>query len=53
MVVGVLCGISYSLIKLSGLADAAPQVNNLLMYAGIITITVGLIIFGASRLKSQ
>lgn len=52
MVMGVLCGISYTLINLSGTATIATQISNLLMYAGIATITIGLIIFGASRAKS-
>lgn len=52
MMVGVLCGIGYSLIKLSRLTVDATQVTNLLMYIGIVTIAVGLIIFGASGVKS-
>jgi xanthosine utilization system XapX-like protein len=52
MVAGILCGISYTLINLSGTADTTTQVSNLLMYIGIVTIAVGLIIFGASRVKS-
>lgn len=53
MAVGVLCGISYTLINLNGPASTATQVSNLLMYTGIVTIAVGLIIFGASRVKGQ
>jgi xanthosine utilization system XapX-like protein len=52
MVMGVLCGISYALINLSGPATVAAQASNLLMYIGIVTIAVGLITFGASRVKS-
>ena len=52
MVVGALCGISFTLINLSEPATTATQVSNLLMYIGIITIAVGLIVFGTSRVKS-
>jgi xanthosine utilization system XapX-like protein len=52
MAVGVLCGLSYALINLSRPAYTTTQVSNLLMYTGIVTIAVGLIIFGASRVKS-
>jgi predicted PurR-regulated permease PerM len=51
MVVGVLCGISYTIINLNGAATIATQVSNLLMYIGIVTIAVGLIIFSTSRVK--
>ena len=52
MVMGVFCGISFVLINLSGAAATAAQISNLLMYIGIVTIAVGLIIFGASSVKS-
>ena len=52
MTVGVLCGISFTLINLSGPATIATQVGNLLMYIGIVTIAIGLIVFGASSVKS-
>jgi uncharacterized membrane protein HdeD (DUF308 family) len=52
MAVGALCGISFTLINLSEPATTATQVSNLLMYIGIITIAVGLIVFGTSRVKS-
>lgn len=51
MVTGVFCGISFVLINLSGPAATATQISNLLMYIGIVTISVGLIVFGASRVK--
>jgi xanthosine utilization system XapX-like protein len=52
MAAGVFCGISYALINLSGPASTATQVSNLLMYIGIVTIALGLIIFGAARARS-
>jgi hypothetical protein len=53
MVVGILCGISFALINLNGPAAIGAQVSKLLMYTGIVTIGVGLIVFGASRAISQ
>ena len=52
MTVGVLCGISFTLINLSGPATIATQLSHLLMYIGIVTIAGGLIVFGSSRVKS-
>jgi xanthosine utilization system XapX-like protein len=52
MTVGVLCGLSFTLINLSGPATTATALSNLLMYIGIVTIAVGLIVFGASKVKS-
>jgi xanthosine utilization system XapX-like protein len=52
MTVGVLCGISFTLINLSGPATTATQISTLLMYIGIVTIAVGLVVFGASKVKS-
>lgn len=51
MVVGVMCGISFALINLNEPATLATQVSKFLMYAGIITSAVGLIVFSASRVK--
>lgn len=48
---GVLCGITYILIKLSGNATST-QTSNLFMYTGIVTIIAGLIVFGMSKAKS-
>lgn len=50
--VGVLCGIIYILLKLSGDSSASTQTTNLLMYSGIVAIVAGLIVFGTSRAKS-
>jgi xanthosine utilization system XapX-like protein len=52
MTVGALCGVIYTLINLSEPATTATRVSTLLMYIGIITIVVGLIVFGTSRVKS-
>jgi hypothetical protein len=52
MTVGVLCGIGFTLINLSGPATTATRVSNLFMYIGIVTLAVGLIVFGAARVKS-
>jgi hypothetical protein len=50
LTVGVLCGVIYILIKLSG--NASTQTVNLLMYTGIVAIIAGLIVFGMSKAKS-
>ncbi len=46
---GVLCGIIYILIKLSG--NVSTQTGNLFMYTGIVGIIAGLIVFGMSKAK--
>ncbi len=52
LTVGVLCGVIYILIKLSGNAAASTQTINLLLYTGIVAIIAGLIVFGMSKAKS-
>lgn len=51
LTVGVLCGVIYILIKLSG-NTTSTQTGNLFMYTGIVAIIAGLIVFGMSKAKS-
>jgi hypothetical protein len=51
LVIGVVCGIVYILLKLAG-ASGSAQMSNLLMYTGIVALIAGLIVFGTSRAKS-
>jgi sugar phosphate permease len=52
LAVGVLCGIIYILIKLGAATTTATQVGTLLMYAGIVAIIAGLIVFATSKAES-
>jgi uncharacterized membrane protein YidH (DUF202 family) len=49
LVVGVLCGIAYTIINLMGEAMTMTRGGNLLLYAGIGLIVVGLIVLGSAR----
>jgi hypothetical protein len=46
LVVGVLCGIIFTLLNLGRVRNTG--LNNLLLYSGIITIVLGLVVFGAT-----
>lgn len=48
MVVGVLLGIIYTLVNLSNAAASTMRLGNLLLYAAIVALASGLIIFGAA-----
>jgi len=52
LAVGVLCGITYILVKLGGASATSAQTSNLVMYTGIVAIIAGSIIFGTSKAKS-
>ncbi|HEX8138164.1 MAG TPA: hypothetical protein VF544_11285 [Pyrinomonadaceae bacterium] len=47
MAVGVLLGIIYTLINLNGAASTV-RLGNLILYAGIVALASGLIVFGAA-----
>jgi hypothetical protein len=51
LVVGVLCGISFTVLNLCGVINT--RLGELMMYGGIITLAAGLILFGTSSSKSQ
>ena len=46
MAVGVLCGILFTLLNLGGVNDT--RIDKLMMYAGIITIALGLVVFATT-----
>ena len=43
MVIGVLCGLAFGLLNLSGSFNT--RLGNLVLYAGIIALAIGLVIF--------
>jgi len=47
MATGVLLGIIYTLINLNG-AASTMRLGNLILYAGIVALASGLILFGAA-----
>ena len=50
LVVGVLCGITFTLLNLGGVINT--RLGELMMYGGIITLAAGLILFGTASSKS-
>lgn len=53
LVVGVLCGIAYTVINLSGEGMVVTRGGNLLLYAGIALIVAGLIVLGAAKVSRR
>jgi hypothetical protein len=52
MAVGILCGILFTLINLSGFASTETRGNSLLMYVAIIAILAGLTFYAISRTRA-
>lgn len=50
MVLGVSCGVIYTLLNLKG--NVTTQTSNLLLYSGIVALAAGLIFFATSKAKS-
>jgi hypothetical protein len=50
MAVGVLCGISFTVLNLCGVVNT--RLGELMMYGGIITLAAGLVLFGTASSKS-
>jgi hypothetical protein len=48
---GVLCGVVFALLNLSGVVNS--RLSMLMMYAGIISIVAGLVLFGLSGSRDQ
>jgi hypothetical protein len=48
---GVICGVVFTLLNLGGFVN--ERLSTLMMYAGIIAIAAGLVLFGLSGSEDQ
>ena len=51
LVAGVLCGVVFTLLNLGGVVNT--RAGTITMYAGIVAIVAGLVLFGLSGSKDQ